>query len=237
MRFRIDESFWSLFPEALVGVVVVRGIDNTRHAAECEHLLVDSAREAAGRLGDADISTHPAVAPWREAYRSFGAKPSKYRSSIEHLLRSAGAGTVRGINPLVDVYNTISLRYMLPCGGEDLAAVRGNIRLTRAEGGERFVPLGSTEESPPQPGEVVYRDDAGVLCRCWNWREAERTELTECTTDAFMCVEWVPAKPAPGRETREAACADLAGLVGRYLGGEASVWVLARARPEVQIGG
>lgn len=177
------------------------------------------------------MAPHPAVAPWREAYRAFGIKPAKQRSSIENLLRAAVAGTLRNINPLVDLYNTVSLRHFLPCGGEDLQAIRGAIRLTRAVGGEAFVPLGSTEPQPPQPGEVIYRDDSGVICRAWNWREAERTKLTEQTSDAFLCIEALP----PADERLRAACADLASLVTAHLGGVSSGHLLSMQEPTIAV--
>ena len=178
------------------------------------------------------MATHPAVAPWREAYRAFGIKPAKQRSSIENLLRAAVAGTVRSINPLVDLYNAVSLRHLLPCGGEDLREIRGTIRLMRAEGGEAFVPLGSTEPQPPQPGEVIYRDDGGVICRAWNWREAARTKLTEQTTDAFLCIEALPPIKATALE---AACSDLAAFITTHLGGTASVHLLDMHEPEITL--
>jgi DNA/RNA-binding domain of Phe-tRNA-synthetase-like protein len=218
--FRVESAFAALFPNCVIGTVVVGGIDNDRHGAGCAALLEHEARSAAERLREADIATHPAVAPWREGYRSFGVKPAKFRSSIENLLRSARVDTIRSINPLVDLYNAVSLRYMLPCGGEDLDAVQGPIVLTRAVGDEHFVPLGSTEEQPPQPGEVIYRDEVGVICRCWNWREADRTKLTASTTDAFLCIEGIP--PVGSREVR-AACDELAALVVEHLGGTAEV--------------
>jgi DNA/RNA-binding domain of Phe-tRNA-synthetase-like protein len=92
--------------------------------------------------------------------------------------------------------------------------------LTRATGGEHFVPLGAAEEQPPQPGEVIYRDEVGVICRCWNWREADRTKLTTSTTDAFLCIEALP--PTGDLEVRS-ACNELVGLVRRYLGGETEI--------------
>jgi DNA/RNA-binding domain of Phe-tRNA-synthetase-like protein len=30
----------------------------------------------------------------------------------------------------------------------------------------------------PEPGEVIWRDDDGVTCRCWNWRQCVRTRIT-----------------------------------------------------------
>ncbi len=232
MRFAIDDPFRAFFPTALIGTVVAHGLDNTRRSDDCRALLLAAAREAAGTLGEADLATHPAVAPWREAYRAFGAKPAKHRSSVENLLRAARTDGARSINPLVDLYNAVSLRHGLPCGGEDLAAVRGSIRLGLAEGGEAFVPLGAAEPAPPWPGEVVYRDDAGVLCRCWNWREAERTKLTNETRDAFLCLE---ALPSAGTERLRAACDDLAGAVRDLLGGETVVHLLDRGRPEAAL--
>ncbi len=231
-RFAVEPSFWSLFPDARIGIVVVRGVDNTRDAERCTVLLREAMADAAQRIGDADMATHPAVAPWREAYRAFGVKPAKQRSSIENLLRAAVAGTLRSINPLVDLYNTVSLRHLLPCGGEDLRAIRGDIRLTRAVGGEEFISLGGAEPQPPQPGEVIYRDDVGVICRAWNWREAERTKLTERTTDAFLCIETLPPT---GAQAVRAACADLAALVTSHLDGTSAVHLLSMEQPEMTV--
>jgi DNA/RNA-binding domain of Phe-tRNA-synthetase-like protein len=223
MRFTIEEPFRALFPEALIGIVVAEGIDNRGEDEGIREALAAAIAEAAAEVAGTDLAAHPAVAPWREAYRRFGMKPSRYRSSIEGLLRSAAAGGPRSINPLVDLYNTISLRHLLPCGGEDLDAVAGDVRLTVATGGEAFVPLGSTEESPPGPGEVVYADDAGIVCRAWNWREAERTKLTPATTRAVLVIEALPPRTA---DELRAACEELAAAVADHLGARCRVDLL-----------
>ncbi|HEY7032166.1 MAG TPA: phenylalanine--tRNA ligase beta subunit-related protein [Thermomicrobiales bacterium] len=225
VRFVVEDSFWQLFPEASIGAVAVRGIDNRANAEACEALLLAQAERTAREIGEAEIGALAAVAPWRSAYLAFGVKPSRYKSSIEGLLRSAKAGRLRSINPLVDLYNTVSLKHQLPCGGEDLGAIVGEIRLTRAMGDEPFVPLGGTESEPPPAGAVIYRDDLGAICSCWNWREADRTKLTEATTDAFLCIE---ALPPAGAEALRTACDELARLVAEWLGGKASVVVVDR---------
>ena len=223
VRFIIEESFRSLFPEAQVGIVVAKGIDNRRGADDAQAALASAIAFAATALGESDITSHPAVAPWREAYRRFGVKPSRYRSSIEGLLRTARTGEVRGINPLVDLYNAVSLRHLLPCGGEDIDAIEGDLRLTIAAGGEPFVLLGSTEDSPPSAGEVVYADDAGIVCRCWNWREADRTKLTPETTRAVLVIEALPPRTL---DDVLAACHDLAVMANSHLGGTCRVALL-----------
>jgi DNA/RNA-binding domain of Phe-tRNA-synthetase-like protein len=223
VKFTIEEPFRGLFPEALIGIVVASGIDNRRAEEEARAELAAAVAQVTPAIDGHELAAHPAVAPWREAYRRFGVKPSRHRSSIEGLLRSVPAGGPRSINPLVDLYNAVSLRHMLPCGGEDLAAVRGDMRLTLAAGGESFVPLGSAEESPPLPGEVVYADDAGIICRAWNWREAERTKLTSETTRAVLVIEALPPRTAGDLL---AACGDLAESVSNHLGASCRIALL-----------
>jgi DNA/RNA-binding domain of Phe-tRNA-synthetase-like protein len=223
MLFRIEESFQALFPEAHIGVVAADGLDNRRSADAAEEALLAAVSTVVAETSGADFATHPAVAPWRDAYRRFGAKPSRFRSSLEGLLRSTRTTGVRSINPLVDSYNAVSLRHLLPCGGEDLEAIRGDLRLTVAAGGESFVPLGGTEELPPPAGEVVYADDAGIVCRAWNWREAQRTRLTPETTRAVLVIEALPLRTL---DDVRAACDDLASTIVRLLGGSCRVALL-----------
>jgi DNA/RNA-binding domain of Phe-tRNA-synthetase-like protein len=187
-------------------------------------LAVQTPKTAKG-LPDEDLAMHPAIAPWRAAYARFGVKPSKTRSSIENLLRSAKAQRLRSINPLVDLYNTVSLKHLLPAGGEDLATVVGDVVLTRAAGSEDFVPLGGAIQEPPPAGAVIYRDEVGVICSCWNWREADRTKLTETTTDALLVIEAIPPIP---RSQLDAALVELAERVTTHLGGTARVAILDR---------
>jgi DNA/RNA-binding domain of Phe-tRNA-synthetase-like protein len=91
------------------------------------------------------------------------------------------------VNRLVDLYNAVSVRHLVPVGGEDLDRLQGPLRLAVAGGDERFDAPGGVEH--PRPGEVVWRDDLGVTCRRWNWRQGTRTRLHEGTTRAFFVVD------------------------------------------------
>jgi DNA/RNA-binding domain of Phe-tRNA-synthetase-like protein len=136
------------------------------------------------------------------------------------------------INPLVDIYNSISLRYGLPCGGEDIDTFVGDIRLTKAVGNENFVTLGTDENVPPYEGEIVYKDNEGAICRCFNWRESVRTMLTENTKNAFLCIELID-----GRRLKEFenALKDLTKTVQDNLGGTCKISILDINNKEVSI--
>jgi DNA/RNA-binding domain of Phe-tRNA-synthetase-like protein len=233
-KFILDGSFTALFPEAAIAVVVARGIDNTvsgnaPRRAEIQTLLEEAARESVRFLGADVFSENPVVAVWRSAYQKFKTKKGA-RCSIEALLKRVEKGSgLPAINPLVDLYNAVSLRFGLPCGGEDMDAFSGDLILGLAKGGEDFLALGDEAPDPALPGELVYRDDLGVVCRCWNWRDGQRTMLTEKTKDAFLVIESVD----PGRAGDLAHAADtLAELIRDFLGGDARIHILGGENPK-----
>ena len=194
MRLTIEPGVLVLFPDAVVGLALARDIDNT---GEDPTEAADLRRAEAGlaaRLGGVPPAEHPRIAAWREAYRRFGAKPKDNPSSVENLVRRVLKGwTVPHVNRVVDMYNALSLERLVPAGGEDLEAIEGDVVLTLAAENEPPVRLlGEPEARPPHPGEVIYRDRAGAICRRWNWKEADRTKLTEQTRNAVLVVEGLP---------------------------------------------
>ncbi|KAF5046027.1 B3/B4 domain-containing protein [Sedimentibacter saalensis] len=223
-KFIIEDSFWSLFPDAKIGIVICNGIDNSiKDKEQFAEMISAGETEALKYLQDPEFSNNRVIKVWREAFQKFKTKKG-VRASIEALLKRIHNGNHIGtINPLVDIYNSISLKYALPCGGEDIDKFAGNIRLTAAVGNEEFIPLGTDENSPPYEGEIVYKDDMGAICRCWNWREAVRTMLTENTKNAFMCIESVDETRAAEFEN---ALNELAANVRDNLGGTCKISVL-----------
>lgn len=189
-KFVIDRSFWELFPAATIGVLLLRSYENAEESPqELIDMLNESNQLAARYLTAENFSDNPVVQVWRQAFRKFKTKKGA-RCSIEALLkRSTGENPVHTINPLVDIYNSASLRYALPVGSEDMDTFVGDLRLTVTEGGDDFHLIGEEESSPSLPGELVYKDDAGAVCRCFNWRDGERTMITGKTRNAFMIIE------------------------------------------------
>ncbi len=232
-KFVIENEFWSLFPSAKIGVIVCYGIDNTIKDKEAyKNMILNSEKEALKYLQNAEFSSNEVIKVWREAFKKFKTKKGA-RSSIEALLKRVHSGNQLGtINPLVDIYNSVSLRYALPCGGEDIDTFVGDIRLTKAVGNENFVVLGTDKSEPPYEGEIVYKDNEGAICRCWNWRESVRTMLTENTRNAFLCIELIDEKRT---EEFENALKDLEKAVQDNLGGTCKVSILDINNKEVTI--
>ncbi|CAI1079452.1 B3/4 domain [Serratia entomophila] len=138
------------------------------------------------------------LAAWAEAFKSFGAKPKRTPCSAEALRkRVLRDGDMPSIDPVVDLYNAVSIRYAVPVGGENIAAYVGEPKLLIAEGTELFdtVKEGETAHESPEPGEVIWRDDLGVTCRRWNWRQGVRTRLSAEASRMWFILESLPAMP------------------------------------------
>lgn len=119
-----------------------------------------------------DIAQIPAILPWREAFKAAGWSASKYRSSIEALLRRAARGELNTMNvPLIDAGTVATLECLVPVGVHILDDVPlGELVLGRASGFERFEALDGSFE-PPDQGEIIYRCGNTVLTRRWVWRQ------------------------------------------------------------------
>lgn len=186
----IDPAVLDLRPDYRALLIVVSGLDPRASSAAAAELIDRAEAHARDLLAASPVDELGHVAAWRQAYRAFGAKPQRTRNSLEALTRRAEKGLPR-INALTDIYNAISVLHQIPLGGEDFDRYEGPARLVRAGGDEPFETTANGEAviEKPEPGEVVWRDDAGVTCRRWNWRQGRRTALTEDTRTAFFILD------------------------------------------------
>ncbi|RPF31335.1 B3/4 domain-containing protein [Streptomyces sp. TLI_185] len=216
LSLTVSEEVRALAPGFTHVAVEAHGLVNGPSTEESSALLDEAAARLTARLDGRAPHEDPHMAAWREIYTAFGSKPSRTRNSAEALAKRAlsDAGLPR-INLLVDLYNAISVAHLIPVGGEDTDRIQGGMRLVRATGDEDFVTVAGGEEvvEHPDAGEVVWRDEAGVTCRRWNWRQGPRTRLTEDTVAGIFLLESLA--PMPVAEV-ERAGAELAELLEKF---------------------
>lgn len=232
-KFIIEEPIFRLFPDVHIGIIVFKGVDNRIKAPnKYLSLLQEAEIKSQTFLTEEEFGDNPVIAIWRDALTRFKKKKG-VRASIDALMKRVANGNHIGtINPFVDIYNAISLSYALPVGGEDIDTFDGDIRLTIADGTEPFITLGSNKSEPPKQGEVIYKDNSGAICRCWNWRESVRTMLTENTTHAVLCIECIDKARIP---VLEEALEKLETIAAQEVGGTHQRFILNKERPEVII--
>ncbi|MBD3248955.1 hypothetical protein GF336_02820 [Candidatus Woesearchaeota archaeon] len=224
MKFSITRDVFSKFPKLCVGVVVARGINNKGSEDKIYKLMKEVEDYIKLSFVPAKLSHYDMMSPWRTAFEEFGTKPETYPSSVESLMKKILHGRcIRKINKLVDISNYISLKHLVPAGVYNLDEADVFIKLAEADGTEQFFPIGSVDMEHPERGEIVYKDDNQILCRKWNWKESEKTKVTEDTSDAIFFIDGLP--PVKKEKVKEIT-EETAELVGMFCSGKTESYVL-----------
>src|SRR5262245_34335269 len=205
------------FPDYRVAVVAAEGLAiAAERPPELDRLIREREEAARARWAGTELSQIPGIAAWRAAYKAFGVKQTRYRSSVERLMKNVLAGRdLPQVNAFVDLYNAVSLQHVLPLGADDLDRITPPLAFRIARPDDSFVDMAGTGDEgdgegaseAPKPGEVVYADAGKVLCRRWNWRQDARSLITPETHRAVVTVQ------ANGAGDVEVAAADLAELI------------------------
>ena len=234
------------FPDFRVAVIVATGLEiPADRPVFLTERITAAERQVRDVYGKVPLSEIPGIACWRHAYRQFGIRKTSYRSAIERLVKNTIAGrALPSVNPLVDTYNAVSLRYILPAGADDLDHVLGDLAFRYARAGDTFQDMGARDaagapvSAPPKPGEVVYSDSAKILCRRWNWRQDARSVIAPVTRSAVLTLQDNAVSDDASHEDRlVAAAADLSGLIGDVCGGSSAITIVDGSAPVREIAG
>ena len=206
----VADSVRERWPEYRAILVATDEVDPAPLAPTADDLFAE-ALEVARDIDTSGPDEH--IARWHRAYRDFGVKPRVARVSVDALVRSAVSDRgIPRINPLVDLYNAISILHRVPIGGEDLERYDGPAHLVVATGAETFETTAHGEPviDHPETGEPVWIDGTGVTCRRWNWRQTGRTAITEDTRRVGFIID---SLDAPDHAGADSAAEQLAGLL------------------------
>jgi DNA/RNA-binding domain of Phe-tRNA-synthetase-like protein len=234
VRFTIEPAVFERFPGMRIALAVGHGIDNRDARPELAADWRAAWDVAGGEARHGNAQSHPRVAPWREAFRVNGVSGKEFPSSIEALLRRAlKGGAPFTINPLVDAYNAVSLRHVVPAGGFDLADLDDGelaLRLTRA--GDTFTALDADTPLAVPPGEVAYATGATILTRHFVWRQSRAGLVTPATRDVVLLAEIIaPLDDAVAAAVRD----DLAAILREGYGATPTAALADAAAPTVTL--
>ncbi len=223
------------FPDFKVAVIVARNLAIPQERpAGLVAMIAEREAQCRADWAGYELSGIPGIAVWRQAYRQFGIKKTSYRCSVERLVKNMLADrSLPWINAFVDAYNAVSISHVFPLGADDLDKIEGDLFFRYARPQDSFIPLGRAEEGedPPKVGEVVYTDEAKVLCRRWNWYQDHRSPVTTDTVRAVLTVQ------SNGWRQLDAAVEDAVRLIETYCDGECNVVLASATEPTVSLPG
>ncbi len=227
----VDREIFKRFPDFKRGVIIVRDVHNALFDDTISAMLDTEIQKRAGL----NLLGGESVQAWDSVYLQLGTNPNKFPPSIKSLLkRVAKGGSLPYINSIVALFNYVSIKYLMPCGGDDVRKIEGNLCLGMAKGNETFIPLGGDAKETPETGEVIYYDDntLNVMCRRWNWRNGDFTKIHEHTTKLVINVDGIGPI---SRTTIESARDELAGLLVNRCGAKLSTGLLDGDRTAIEI--
>jgi len=202
--------------------LTVENIQNKETDAEFERYSKKVVHEAyTYNQQIADIKEDQLIKGFRQLHDAVGAPNRKNLSAPENLYKLlARKGDIPRINLLVDIYNTISVKYKLALGAHDWDRIDGNVHLRFTTGTEKFIPLGENEPKPIRAGEYSYIDDSNEIICYLDVRQIDKTKVTLDTKNVFVVVQGNTNIPFPHIKN---AVSELLFLIRSYCGGEAHV--------------
>lgn len=238
LYYSISDEVFSKFPGYVRGVVIAYDVRNGDSPPELVTMLRAAEDSLRQKVSLEQITAHPNIASWRDAFRLMGVKPSEFRSSIEAMGRRAlREQELPSINALVDIGNILSLRHLAPAGGHAIDVLTQDIALRPATGQEIFTPFGeSPDEKPehPNPGEIVFVEGNIVLTRRWVWRQSSHT-LTLPTTTAYELN--IDGLPPVTQAVVEQICMEAMELIKRFCGGRMWYALITKQNPRIRLTG
>lgn len=189
--FRYHPEILYKFPSLHAGIILADDVHNIPTPKTLQETFLVEQKAAHESIGQTPLSELSSIAAWRATFRMFGVDPTQYRSAVEALLRRlTKKGDIPNINALVDMANLVSIHYALPVAVFDLRQLKLPITVRFADGSERYTPLGAPIVDHPEPGEVIFADETGlVIARKWCHRQSEESAAREDSRRVLFTIE------------------------------------------------
>ena len=174
MKVSISSLVAEACPGLRAGIIKASVVNSETSDALWDELQAEATRIATTYATDT-LSKRPAIAGTRQAYKTFGKDPARYRVSSEALCRRAIRGLdLYRINTLVDLINVVSMRSGYSIGGFDADRIEGDMTLGVGRGVLNI------------EGMPVYRDNIGGVGTPTS--DNERTKITMDTTQLLITI-------------------------------------------------
>lgn len=187
MKFIVEKLFFENVENACFGIIIAEGINNNQEYDFIDQMLKENINNIVEKYQDIKIKELPEIKYYRDAFNKLNINPNKFMCSIEALVsRTVKTGFIPDINPIVNLGNALSLKYLIPIGLHDLDKLDTNIMIRFANPDDIFIPFGGNISETPDIGEVVYVSGNKVKTRRWIWRQGEDGKIDNNVKRVFI---------------------------------------------------
>lgn len=189
--FSINPELAKKFPSISVGIAVIKGVSIKKEDLRLEKEKTELLKSLES-LTTEELGQYPEVISYRKLYKETGIDWHSRRPSPEALLRRVALKKgLYKINTCVDAYNLVVMKRKVSIGAFDLDKIEFPTVLRFAKDGEEILLLGDAEPTKYKEGEVAYFDQNGGYNIDFNYRDAQRTAVSEKTKNLYINVDGV----------------------------------------------
>jgi len=186
------------------------GVDNHAYPQALKEMIANEIRQVLTTLDRDQIKTDPVIQGLPK--RNNTPAPA---TLLKLILKR---GELAPINPVVDLYNLISIQSHLALGAHDVDRIDGNVNLRLTTGTEKFIPIGANgQPEPVKAGEYAYIDDSNEIICHLETRQVEKTKVTAETNHLYYIVQ---GNQQTSQEFVDQTAEQVIALTTKYLGGQ-----------------
>jgi DNA/RNA-binding domain of Phe-tRNA-synthetase-like protein len=132
------------------------------------------------------LRDNPTVRAYRDFYWKRDIDPTKTRPSGEALLRRVlHGGMLPQISTVVDVYNLVSMKTIIPISGFDKDRLRPPFQIRFAKNTDALTGIGMSRPLSLTDKMLVLADEVQVLC-VYPYRDSDYTKISEQTRNVLI---------------------------------------------------
>lgn len=189
--FAINQEVKKIYPTVFIGLAIIKGINVAGENSGLEKekkLFLDS---LSGLTKD-QIGKFPEILSYRKLYKDMGVDWHSRRPSPEALLRRVVLGKgLYTVNTCVDAYNLIVMKHRVSVGAFDMDQIKFPTVLRFAKDGDEILLLGDKVPTKYTAKEIAYYDQIGGYNIDFNYRDAQRSMVTQNSKNIWINVDGV----------------------------------------------
>lgn len=214
--FTIDPGVGKVYPSVSIGIALIKNVTIGKSDPKLEKEKTELLSRISA-LTTEQIGQYPEVVSYRTLYKEMGVDWHSRRPSPEALLRRVALGKGQySINTCVDAYNLVVLKHRVSVGAFDMDQVKTPTVLRFAGGGDSILLLGDDTPTVYSTKELAYYDKEGGYNIDFNYRDAQRTKVTQETKNIWINVDGVFSITP---EQVQIALNESIALITKYCGG------------------
>ncbi len=189
--FVIDKLVKFKYPSVSIGIAVIKDVHIEKIHPSLEKEKLEFLKSITG-LTTEQLGKYSEIISYRKLYREMGIDWHSRRPSPEALLRRVALGKgLYTINTCVDAYNLVVMKHRISVGAFDLDQVKFPTILRYAGKGDEILLLGDRKPTKYTAKEIAYYDQIGGYNIDFNFRDAQRTSVTQKTKNLWINIDGV----------------------------------------------